>query len=115
MNGILLDENLPGTLKLPTNLRVIHASSLGESPTDSEIWLYAKGNDLAIITKDADFSFMIASVSPPPRVVHLRIGNMRLQELKNHLIVWWPKIEAHLMHAKLIQLYPDRIEVVSAS
>lgn len=113
MNGIILDENLPFNIRLPTDLPVIHVSSLGESPTDHDIWFFAKENDLVILTKDADFSYMIATATPPPRVVHLRIGNMRLNLLKTHLSQWWPRIEARLMVAKLINVYSDRIEVIS--
>lgn len=115
MKGILLDENMPGRLKIPTDLPVIHVASLGESSTDREIWLYAKAHGLVILTKYADFSFMIATENPPPRVVHLRLGNMRLQDLKNHVQVWWPKLEKSLKWAKLIHLYSDRIEIYSDS
>lgn len=115
MKGILLDENMPGRLRIPTDLPVIHVASLGESSTDREIWLFAKAHDLAILTKDADFAFMIASDNPPPRIVHLRVGNMRLQELKNHLQLWWPKVEKTLNWAKLINLYSDRMEIYSAN
>lgn len=112
MTGILLDENLPANLTLPTALTVTHVSSLGSSPTDSQIWHHALSSDLVIVTKDADFSFRIAPVNPPPRVVHLRIGNMRLRDLKATCTRMWPRIETHLQNAKLINVYASRIEVI---
>lgn len=113
MTGILLDENLPASLDLPTSLPIEHSSVLGISPTDPMIWDHAKVKDLVIVTKDADFSFRIASEVPPPRVVHLRIGNMRLKDLKNTVQKLWPQVESHLQAAKLINVYKDRIEVVA--
>ena len=56
MNGFLFDENLPANLRFTPAFPVIHVSVLGESPSDTQIWQYAKQNDLAIVTKDADFS-----------------------------------------------------------
>ncbi len=88
--------------------------ALGVSLTDSEIWEYAKENDLIIVTKDADFSHRIAAASPPPRIVHIRIGNMKLQDLLGFLKRSWPQIELHLPVAKLINVYSDRIEVVTS-
>ena len=64
MTGILLDENLPRSLSLPTSFPIEHVEILGESPTDSDIWVHAEENDLVIITKDADFSLLSVSSEP---------------------------------------------------
>ena len=112
MRGILLDENLPANLALPSSLPQEHVSTLGPSPADSLIWQYARSNDLIIVTKDADFSFRIATESPPPRIVHIRAGNMRLAALMAMCTRLWPGIEAHLQDAKLVNVYDDRLEVV---
>lgn len=77
MNGFLFDSNLPARIQFTPNLPIIHAQILGESPADSVLWEYARTHDLAIVTKDADFSERIITATPPPRVVHLRFGNMR--------------------------------------
>lgn len=53
MNGFLFDENLPANLRFIPALPVIHVSVLGESPSGTQIWQYAKQSDLAIVTKDA--------------------------------------------------------------
>ena len=56
MRGFLFDENLPRVHSLQTRLPVTHALDLGSRPTDSRLWDQARQNDLAIVTKDADFS-----------------------------------------------------------
>lgn len=66
-----------------------------------------------IITKDADFSHRIAIATPPPRIVHIRVGNMRLQRLNAFLESIWPKIETHVAAAKLVNVFADRIEITS--
>lgn len=113
MKGVILDEILPGSLTLPTSLPVRHVSDLGESPTDSEIWSFASENDLIIVTKDADFSALLSVHEAPPKVVHLRFGNLRLREMKSLLEKKWPDIESALDSARLVNLYADRIETIS--
>ncbi len=68
---------------------------------------------MIIVTKDADFSHRIAAVEPPPRVVHIRAGNMRLRQLIAFVESAWPQVESHFPEAKLVDLYADRIEVVA--
>lgn len=48
--------------------------------------------------------------SPPPWIVHLRFGNLRLREYHALLAKMWPLIEALLPEHKLICVYADRIE-----
>ncbi|MDB4665052.1 DUF5615 family PIN-like protein [Verrucomicrobia bacterium] len=47
-----MDENLPKTLIL--GIECTHSTELGQKK-DTELWEYAKNNDLVIITKDTDF------------------------------------------------------------
>ena len=112
MNGFLLDENLPANLRFTPTFPVIHVSVLGESPSDTQIWQYAKQNGLAIVTKDADFSDRLMVDSSPPKVVHLRFGNMRQRTFQALLATVWSNIEALIVDHKLIDVYQDRIEAI---
>ena len=112
MRGFLFDENLPRVPSLHTGLPVTHALELGARPSDSQLWAHAQQNDLAIVTKDADFSQRIVLSVPPPRVVHLRVGNMRGRDFAAWLKSVWPKIESMLTTHKLVNVYRDRIEAV---
>ena len=85
MNGFLLDENLPSKIQFVPSLPIIHVSALGESLSDREIWQYAKEKNLVIVTKDVDFSDRLMLDSNPPKVVHLRFGNMRKREFYQFL------------------------------
>lgn len=113
MRGYLLDENLPDRLPLPTSQPVFHARDLGASLTDSDLWALARRERWAIVSKDADFAERIVAAGPPPWVIHLRIGNLRLAEFRAFVARVWPRVEALLPAHKLINVYRDRIEAVS--
>ena len=111
MNGFLLDENLPAKIQFTPSLPMIHASVLGNSPSDTEIWQYAKENNLVIITKDADFSDRMMLEGSPPKVIHLRFGNLRKREFHEFLARIWPQIETLIIDYKLVNVYLDRLEL----
>lgn len=110
MKGWLLDQNVPAQLAFAPALPVVPASSLGPNPTDTELWEYARERELAIVSKDADFSGRIILQTPPPWVVHLKFGNLRRREFHAVLARAWPQIEALLPAHKLVNVYADRVE-----
>ncbi len=112
MNGYLFDENLPIHIEFTPSLPVEHVTSLGSSPTDSEIWEYAKLNNLVIVTKDADSSDRIIVSSPPPRVIHLRFGNMKKRYFHTFLKKIWPKAESLINSHKLVNVYLNSFESI---
>ena len=112
MKGFLFDENLPENLIFSPSLPIVHVRAIGAMMNDSAIWAHAKRNDLAIVTKDADFSIRALLNPAPPQVVHLRIGNMRKRDFHNFLGGVWPQIELLLKTHRLVNVYHDRIGAV---
>lgn len=112
MKGFLFDENLPINIQFSPSLPLEYVTDLRESLSDTEIWEYAKINDLAIVTKDADFSDRIITLSPPPRIVHLRFGNMRKRDFHAFLSSVWPRIEALIKTHKLVNVYLHGFESI---
>ena len=112
MKGFLFDENLPIHILFSPAWPVEHVTDLGERLSDTEIWEYAKTNDLVIVTKDADFSDRIITSSPPPRVIQLRFGNMRKRDFHAFLSRVSPKIEALIETHKLVNVYLHSLETV---
>lgn len=112
MKGFIFDENVPSKLTFTPSLPIESTKLLGKSATDSAVWQHAKGQRLVIISKDTDFSDRIMVSTPPPWVVHLRIGNIRKREFHAFLKSIWPKIESLLPAHKLINVYLDRIEAI---
>ena len=112
MNGYLIDENVPGRILFTPSLPIIHATDLGSSVSDCDLWAYARSHSPAILTKEADFSHRIMISDPPPWIVHLRFGNLRRQKYHQFLLGVWPQIEKMLLGCKLINVFLDRIEGV---
>lgn len=114
MSGFLIDVNLPHHFSLWNQPNYIHQGNLNKEWSDRQIWQYAKEKNLAIVTKDSDFYHAILNSDPPPRVIHLRIGNMRIKVLHNFLHHIWPEVLALLESSKLVIIYEDRLEAMSA-
>lgn len=112
LNGFILDENIPSRLTFAPRLPVIHSADLGQRVSDSFLWEHARSKGYVIVTKDADFSNRILLSSPPPWVVHLRIGNMRKRDFHAFLQRVWPQIEALLPAHKLVNVFINRIEAI---
>ena len=110
MKGYLFDGNVPSLVAFTPKLPIIPLSKVGRNPSDSRIWDFARTHDLVIVSKDADFSDRIITSSPPPRVVHLRFGNLRRNEYHALLARRWPQVESLLKTNKLVNVYIDRLE-----
>lgn len=108
----LIDVNLPRDLAFWNGPDFVHRSDIDPVRTDREIWLDAKANGLVIVTKDADFSQRALVEGPPPPVIHVRLGNMRLRELRARLLVAWPEAARLSETHCLVQVFQDRIEAV---
>lgn len=77
MAQFLIDANLPRRFALWNGPEFELVANYDEAWPDGQVWEYARCHNLTIVTKDADFSDRIMMTEPPPRVIHLRIGNQR--------------------------------------
>lgn len=57
-----------------------------ENYSDRQIWNYAKGNNYSIVTFDADFYDLSNLYGYPPRIIWLRTGNRRTNDIAELLI-----------------------------
>ena len=113
MAQFLVDANLPYYFSLWHNEDFIHQVDLGDSWTDEQIWQYAKENNLTIITKDADFSNRILLKEPPPKVIHMRIGNLKMREFFLLITKIWEQVKILNKDYKLVNVFQDRIEGIN--
>jgi predicted nuclease of predicted toxin-antitoxin system len=109
----LIDANLPYRFELWRGDAYQHVFDLDDTWPDSEIWQYARAHDLVIVTKDTDFSDWIMLADPPPRVVHLRIGNMKIRDFHSFLQRLWPHICSLVESHKLVIVHKNQIECVA--
>ena len=86
---LLFDHNLPP--RLVSRLRDLfpnseHVFAIGlDRATDLEIREHAKRENLAIVTKDADFSDLCVLRGFPPKVIWIRRGNCSANDLEQLL------------------------------
>ena len=110
----IIDANLPYYFSLwNTKDEYIHVYDININMSDSEIWNYALNNNLTIITKDKDFSSKILFHTPPPKVIHIKTGNLKLKDFYNIFSHNWSLILNTSEHNKLVTVYPDRIESIN--
>ena len=109
MTEFLIDINLPYRFKFWSDQRFRHVKEINDEWSDSQIWQYAKEKELTIITKDVDFSNRIIASEPPPKVIHLKVGNMKLKEFWQFIAINWEAMEQMSRDHKLVDVYLDRI------
>lgn len=112
MINYLIDVNLPANFSLWHHPNFRYQSDIDPGATDKQIWQYAEKHKLVIVTKDADFVAYALSNSPPPRVVQLKIGNLKLKDLYHFVKKVWPDIEELIPTHKLLIVYSNRIECI---
>lgn len=113
MAKYLVDANLPYHFSLWKGEDFTHVFDIDPRMSDKDIWTYAESNNLVIISKDSDFSQRILFQEPPPRVIHLKIGNLKLKELYQLLQVNWEQILTLSNQHKLVNVFIDKIEAIN--
>jgi predicted nuclease of predicted toxin-antitoxin system len=104
MIEFLVDVNLPYKFKLWHDERFQHVREIDDEWSDRQIWQYAKERSLTIITKDVDFSNRIITSKPPPKVIHIKIGNMKLAEFRKFMLTNWEEIVRMSVQYKLVDV-----------
>jgi len=84
----LIDVNLPRYFSLWAGEEYEHVVNIDDEMQDSEVWQYAKENNLTIVTKDADFSELMLLNEPPPRVIHITAKghSYKVRKYKNEAV-----------------------------
>ena len=115
MNHLLIDENLPASLATILPVDCSHATDIGPQLSDHELWLTARQSDWTILTRDTDFFDRIMLEGPPPKVIWVRLGNIRKSDLETLLLRLWPAICNLLIDADLVEVHPTALEAVKRS
>lgn len=110
MARYLIDANLPYRFALWNDMDYRHVRDIDDTLSDEAIWHYAKENSLTIISKDADFSNYMLLNDPPPRVIHIKFGNMKMNDFHEHLTRIWQDVLEYSERYKLVNVYKERLE-----
>jgi predicted nuclease of predicted toxin-antitoxin system len=69
---------------------------------------------LALLSRHRSCRIGISSdLLPPPKVIHLRIGNIKFKQMEEFISRNWETIRNLSDNHKLVTVYLDRIEVVA--
>lgn len=112
MARFLIDVNMPPRLALWSTDEFVFMHALGPTWSDREIWDHALAHGLAIVTKDTDFSDRVLLEGAGPRVVHFRIGNLRMRQFHALATNVWGDVCHALETNRIVQVFPDRIESI---
>lgn len=109
----IIDSNLPYYFGMWNSEDFIHQNDIDPKANDGQIWNYAKRHDLVVITKDADFSNRLILDGPPPKVIHVRFGNMKIKEFHQHMSIVWDKLIPLIDQFDLLNVFKDKVEGIS--
>lgn len=109
MIEFLIDVNLPYRFSLWNNQSFQHVKEIDDEWSDSQIWQYARENTLTIVTKDVDFSNRIVATQPPPKVIHIKVGNMRMSDFHSFMNNNWEEIVRLNKTHKLVNVYQNQV------
>jgi len=112
MPKYLIDVNLPYYFSLWNTPDYIHQVDIDPRQKDRHIWSYAQENNLTIISKDSDFSNRIILKNPPPKVIHIKVGNVSMKEFYNTIVSCWDEVLKLNETHKLVNVYNNKIEAV---
>lgn len=90
----------------------IHQNDIGDEWTHTQILNYARENDLTIISKDSDFSARVIFHHPPPKVIHIRLGNLKTREFFAAMNTVWDEVLGLNKEHKLVTVFRDRLEAI---
>ena len=97
MIKLLFDQNL--SPRLVNRLADLYPNSnhlynLGlDTAEDIVVWEYARSNNFIVVTKDADFSELISIRGFPPKVIWIRLGNCKTNDIERIIRVHYQNIK----------------------
>ena len=110
MARFLIDVNLPYYFSLWRGPEYRHLRDLSDAWSDTQVWAYAKEHDLVIVSKDADFTARALLGGPPPRVIHIRFGNLKMREFHEAISKLWPAVCELSDRCRIVHVFEDHIQ-----
>jgi predicted nuclease of predicted toxin-antitoxin system len=113
---ILVDMNLsPDWIEFLNNSEIlaIHWSAIGAATApDSEIMAYAASNDYVVLTRDLDFSTILAVThGSKPSVALIRAGDLSLSAIGRQVLSALLQMRSELVEGALIVIDPVRTRI----
>lgn len=108
----LIDANLPFDVPVWKTERFTHVLHINPEWTDEAIWQYAKEENLIIVTKDKDFIVKQFREGTPPKVIHIKFGNLKFNDFINRILQIWEEVEGLIQKHTIVNIYLTKIEAI---
>lgn len=112
MGIFIVDANLLFDVPVWRDDRFQFVLKINASWEDDEIWNYAKEHELIIVTKDKDFILKQAFAGVPPKVVHIKFGNLKLNDFINRIQMVWNEVEELIQTHSTVNIYLTYLEAI---
>ena len=112
MTRFLIDENLPKALGDVIGDASTHASEIAPQASDTLLWKYARERDWIILTRDTDFFDRLLLFGSPPKIIWVRLGNLKKTDLVQVIRSRWKAILDLIETSDLVEIHPDRLEAL---
>lgn len=111
----LIDAHLPASLAyFFKDHDVVHSSELteGNLTSDKTINAISISEERIVVTKDTDFYYSYIAKQEPYKLVLVKLGNMRLKDLKSYFEQNAGQIIKVMQDHSFIILEPERIRIL---
>lgn len=108
----IIDANLPYHVPVWKTEDFVFVLKINPAWDDDEIWNYAKENNMIIVTKDKDFIVKQAVHNVPPKVIHVKFGNLRLKDFIMRIGTVWEEVEHLIQTHTTINIYLTKVEAI---
>lgn len=108
----LIDANLPFHLPVWKTEKFQFVLKINPSWDDEEIWKYAREHELIIVTKDKDFIVKQIAAGVPPKVIHVKFGNLKLKDFTTRINEVWQEVERLIQEYSTVNIYLNKIEAI---
>ncbi|GMQ24893.1 hypothetical protein Aoki45_15750 [Algoriphagus sp. oki45] len=108
----LLDANIPPSLAEELGGHEVFTSQSlpeGNASKDSEIIKFTLDHDAILVSKDFDFYHSFLQGRKPRKLILVKLGNMKIRELRSYFRKNLPKIIELFVTTSMIILTPEEI------
>lgn len=110
----IIDAHLPKSICaafISAGQEAVHTSELplGNDTQDNEILVLAVQEQATVVSKDNDFYHSFLLYRQPPKLVVVKVGNMKLKAVRLLFEAQAANIVESLRGHDLIELHPDKI------
>ena len=108
----LVDVNLPRFFTKIEKGNFVFVYDIDQELSDSSVWEMALSNGYTILTRDMEFYHRAKESIEFPKIIIVRFGNLKLNEMKEYFFQYWNNIYNLIKEHSLIFTWKNELEIV---